>query len=72
MNETQKRLHRKLWAFYVILLTVCLPSSIRFEMNWPLAALIGGLFLFLCASIVTEKWIYRKFETIIDKIVKKE
>lgn len=70
MNQNQKRLHRKLWAFYIILFSVCVPSAYKFTMNWPLAALIGGLFLFLCASITTEKVMLKMIETGIKKIGK--
>lgn len=70
MNPNQKRLHRKLWAFYIIHFSICVPAVIIKGLTWPLAALVGGLFLFLCASIETEKIMLKMIESGIKRIGK--
>jgi hypothetical protein len=57
-------LRRKTWAFYVVELAICAVSAYRFEMNWPLAVLSGGIFLVYVGAISTEKillkWLDKK------------
>ena len=54
-EEAQKRTNRKLCAFYFINLAICLPAAIRFGVDWPLASLAGGTYLFFVSGIWAEK-----------------
>jgi len=57
-----KPVRRKTWAFFYVM-TICTISAFRFAMSWPLACLIGFLFLVFVGAISTEKillaWINR-------------
>jgi membrane protein required for beta-lactamase induction len=57
-----KPARRKTWAFFSALI-VCAVSAFRFSMDWPLACLIGFLFMLFVGAISTEKillaWINR-------------
>ena len=54
-EEAQKRTNRKMGAFYAILVGIGIPCSIRFGVGWPLAALIGGAYLFFVSGVTSEK-----------------
>jgi hypothetical protein len=54
MIEKIKKIRRKTGAFYSVMV-ICAISSFRFEMSWPLAAVISGCFLVYCGSVSAEK-----------------
>jgi membrane protein required for beta-lactamase induction len=57
-----KPARRKTWAFFYAM-TICAISAFRFKMDWPLACLIGFLFMLFVGAVSTEKillaWINR-------------
>lgn len=62
MEKYYKPARRKTWAFFVTLLGVFLPASLRFRMDWPLAVAIVAVFLIYIGGISTEKIFLNMFE----------
>ncbi len=53
--EQGKHTNRKMWGFYLIEVGICLPAAIMHGIDWPLAALAGGTYLFFAFTNVTQK-----------------